>query len=122
MGAKLLTGVPRSGTTLCCYLLNQYRNTVALHEPINPSDFSESREDAIKLIAEFAYSAHSQLLKNKSIVTKQRDGKIPNNPVGAGRESGRSTEERSTAVLHYTNQHHPEKNGQKSTRRNHKIH
>ena len=37
-----------------------------------------------------------------------------NNPVGAGRESGRSTEERSTAVLHYTNQHHPEKNGQKS--------
>ena len=81
MGAKLLTGVPRSGTTLCCYLLNQYRNTVALHEPISSGSFSESREDAVELITKFAHSAHSQLLKNKSIVTKQRNGKIPNNPV-----------------------------------------
>ncbi|WP_188688686.1 sulfotransferase [Bowmanella pacifica] len=32
----LLTGIPRSGTTLCCKLLNEREDTVALHEPINP--------------------------------------------------------------------------------------
>ncbi|MBD1389795.1 sulfotransferase [Neiella sp. HB171785] len=32
----LLTGIPRSGTTLSCKLLNERSDVVALHEPINP--------------------------------------------------------------------------------------
>ncbi len=32
----ILTGIPRSGTTLICYLLNKIPNTVALHEPMGP--------------------------------------------------------------------------------------
>ncbi|GBL04167.1 hypothetical protein KUL10_14730 [Glaciecola sp. KUL10] len=36
-GIKLITGIPRSGTTLCCNIINQQANTIALHEPIDPS-------------------------------------------------------------------------------------
>jgi hypothetical protein len=43
------TGLPRSGTTLTCHLLNKLPNTVALHEPIAPGQFvdleSEDAED-----------------------------------------------------------------------------
>ena len=35
--ASLLTGIPRSGTTLCCRLLNALPDTIALHEPIRPA-------------------------------------------------------------------------------------
>ncbi|ALS99250.1 sulfotransferase family protein [Lacimicrobium alkaliphilum] len=34
---QLITGIPRSGTTLCCKLLNQREEVIALHEPINPA-------------------------------------------------------------------------------------
>ena len=34
----LLTGVPRSGTTLCCHLLGQASDTVALFEPMHVMD------------------------------------------------------------------------------------
>jgi hypothetical protein len=37
-----LTGIPRSGTTLCCKLLNQRDDVIALHEPINPSELPHS--------------------------------------------------------------------------------
>ncbi len=30
----VLTGIPRSGTTFICHLLNKIKNTVALHEPL----------------------------------------------------------------------------------------
>ncbi len=33
---SLITGVPRSGTTLSCKLLNSVHNAVALHEPLDP--------------------------------------------------------------------------------------
>ena len=81
MGTKLLTGVPRSGTTLCCYLLNQYENTVALHEPIKPELFVGTRQEALGLIREFSDAARSRLLEKKTIITKQRNGKLPTNPV-----------------------------------------
>lgn len=36
ISTTLLTGIPRSGTTLSCNLLNNFSNVVALHEPIQP--------------------------------------------------------------------------------------
>lgn len=36
----VLTGLPRSGTTLACRLLNLLPDTVALHEPIAPGRFA----------------------------------------------------------------------------------
>ena len=35
----LITGTPRSGTTLLCSLLNKLPDMVALHEPMNVWDF-----------------------------------------------------------------------------------
>lgn len=47
MKTYLLTGIPRSGTTLACKILNELENTIALHEPLNPSSFySKTSEDA----------------------------------------------------------------------------
>ena len=36
----VLTGPPRSGTTLACHMLNKLPGTVALHEPIPPRRFA----------------------------------------------------------------------------------
>ena len=36
----VLTGLPRSGTTLACVVLNQVRNVVALPEPMDPASFA----------------------------------------------------------------------------------
>ena len=77
----LLSGVPRSGTTLCCHLLNRFENTVALHEPIEPGLFSENKPNALQTIREFSRQCRRQALEIGSVPTKQRDGKIPDNPV-----------------------------------------
>jgi hypothetical protein len=83
MTSVLLTGVPRSGTTLCCHLLNRFTNTVALHEPINPAIFDNDRVQAIQNIASFCTDARSEILKAGTITTKQLGGELPTNPVDA---------------------------------------
>ena len=40
----LITGTPRSGTTLLCSLLNKVPDTVALHEPMNVWDFPKCKD------------------------------------------------------------------------------
>lgn len=47
----LLTGIPRSGTTLCCSLLNQVTGTIALHEPINPSNLNLNKHNALDILS-----------------------------------------------------------------------
>ncbi len=83
MTSVLLTGVPRSGTTLCCHLLNRFTNTVALHEPINPAIFDNDRVQAIQNITSFCTDARSEILSVGTITTKQLGGKLPTNPVNA---------------------------------------
>lgn len=39
---RLITGIPRSGTTLCCKLLNQREDVLALHEPIEPTSLPQN--------------------------------------------------------------------------------
>ncbi|MDG2070532.1 MAG: sulfotransferase domain-containing protein, partial [Pseudomonadales bacterium] len=78
----LLTGIPRSGTTLCCHLLNQQPNTVALHEPISSESFNNSdRQLAIKVINEFVNSSRTEVLSSGLVQSKQLAGSIPSNPV-----------------------------------------
>jgi hypothetical protein len=38
----VLTGLPRSGTTLTCHLLNKLPDTVALHEPMQGVDYGDT--------------------------------------------------------------------------------
>ena len=77
----LLSGIPRSGTTLCCHLLNRFENTIALHEPIDPGLFSDDRSEAIEIVRSFALDTRAQILNLGSAPSKQRDGQIPDNPV-----------------------------------------
>ena len=80
----LLTGVPRSGTTLCCHLLNQFPETVALHEPMDLSAFHGDATAAVGEIGKFAAVTRDQALQRNRVLTKQLDGAIPTNPVTLG--------------------------------------
>jgi hypothetical protein len=79
----LLTGLPRAGTTLCCHILNGYENTVALHEPLTPTDFNAQagRSSAAEKIQQFALSARDNILRNGIALTRQKNGQVPENPV-----------------------------------------
>ena len=79
----LLTGLPRAGTTLSCHTLNAYDNTLALHEPLTPSDFDPTlgRAHAIEQVKKFAVESRIKILNEGTALTRQKDGKVPENPV-----------------------------------------
>ena len=80
----LITGPPRSGTTLVCSLLNKLPDVVALHEPINVWDFAECRDgDAVvALIQKFCAESRASLLKDGSAISKHIGGEIRDNAAG----------------------------------------
>lgn len=81
----IITGIPRSGTTLTCFLLNKLPNTIALHEPMliqqyaNPYDHSI----AVNAIDEFFKVSRASLISNRTAFTKNVNGKVPDNPTGS---------------------------------------
>ena len=78
----LVTGIPRSGTTLCCHLLNELPNTVALHEPLPTETFNDlTRGKAINVISQFATVSRGQALSSSVVQTKHAGGLVPSNPV-----------------------------------------
>ena len=81
----LITGVPRSGTTLCCHLMNSLRNTIALHEPIPSERFNYlGKVEAVSMIKVFAEDRRKEALASSKVQSKQSGGQIPSNPVMAG--------------------------------------
>jgi hypothetical protein len=84
----VLTGLPRSGTTLACHLLNKLPNTVALLEPIEPGQFADllpDREAVVDAIERWYRKMRRRALKRGEIVTKHIGGEIPDNPFEARR-------------------------------------
>ena len=83
----ILTGIPRSGTTLTCHLLNKLPQTVALHEPMNVSQFSklESRDVICQEISQFFQEARASISSRKEVLSKNISGVVPDNPVGEAR-------------------------------------
>ena len=77
----VLTGLPRSGTTLTCHLLNKLPDTVALHEPIAPGKFADLEgEDAIlDGVERFFQRMRRMALDRGEILSKHVDGEIPAN-------------------------------------------
>jgi hypothetical protein len=77
----LITGTPRSGTTLICSLLNKLPDTVALHEPMNVWDFADCRDGGAvaKLIENFCRETQKSLHEHGFAVSKHVSGKIPDN-------------------------------------------
>ena len=77
----LLTGVPRSGTTLACYLLNRVPNTVALVEPLRAGRLAKSsdRSEIIGHLARFLRRSRRTLLTEGIALSKHVAGAIPDN-------------------------------------------
>jgi len=76
----MLLGIPRSGTTLGCHLINKLPNAVALHEPFRPKNFSNnSPSEVIRKIEGFINIQRFSLLENGTAVSKTIGGKVPDN-------------------------------------------
>ena len=74
----LLTGVPRSGTTLVCKLLCDFPNVIALNEPMAPPLFPD-RKKAIQNIGYSLGKFRKSLLKNRVAPVRTKDGQITDN-------------------------------------------
>ncbi|MDB6148409.1 MAG: hypothetical protein JWO45_2073 [Spartobacteria bacterium] len=77
----LITGTPRSGTTLLCSLLNKLPDTVALHEPMNVWDFPNcpDAQAIADVIGSFCAETRKSLLEKGIAVSKHVGGLIPDN-------------------------------------------
>lgn len=78
----LLTGVPRSGTTLACHLLNKLPDVVALHEAMDVSRFFGLTETdrVCRVVAKWCAKTRASVLERGVAPSKQVDGKVPDNP------------------------------------------
>lgn len=74
VGTTLITGLPRSGTTLLCALLNKLPDTVALAEPLNPRGTDAA--SSITQLNEFIADCRETALKQGTVVSKHFDGRI----------------------------------------------
>lgn len=79
----IVTGLPRSGTTLTCHLLNKVPNTVALHEPMEVRKLAKYKKHSLACdqIEAFFDQMRTSIRKRKKAVSKQVNGKVPDNPV-----------------------------------------
>jgi Sulfotransferase family len=77
----LITGTPRSGTTLLCSLLNKLPDVVALHEPMNVWELPDCADAnaAADLIQRFCDSTRASLHEHGYALSKHVAGKIPDN-------------------------------------------
>lgn len=92
----ILTGVPRSGTTLVCRLLNGLPDTVALHEPIKVTTFAQLADDEAvgrHVGAVFAQMRESILTNNmatsRNVEGIVRDNAFEDRPSESGRRPRR---------------------------------
>jgi hypothetical protein len=77
----LITGTPRSGTTLTCHLLNMVPDTVALHEPMRVGQF-RGPEEVCDAVERFCAEQRDSIVRRKRAISKHADGAVPDNPVG----------------------------------------
>jgi hypothetical protein len=90
----LITGLPRSGTTMTCWLLNQLNAVVALHEPIQFAAYPET-ESISSILHHFIRETRAQLLRDGTAPSHAMQGRIESNPV-----SSSSSADPSRRVIH----------------------
>ncbi len=71
----ILTGIPRSGTTLACLLLSQIPDFVALNETASYKSYSS----ALRGVPEFYQQTRESILKRGVAVARAVDGKMTDN-------------------------------------------
>src|SRR5437016_8268180 len=88
----LITGTPRSGTTLICSLLNKLPDTVALHEPMNVWDFANCRsgDEIAGMVENFCAESRKSLHEQGFAVSKHVGGKVRDNSAAVDRAGKRS--------------------------------
>ena len=81
----LLSGVPRSGTSLCCRLAGELPDTVALSEPIRRSgdDGMDTALGACARIGDFATQARARILAERRAPSVQVEGRLDDNREAA---------------------------------------
>jgi hypothetical protein len=84
----VLTGLPRSGTTLTCHLLNKLPNTVALHEPIEFRDIlkCKSHQEICLYVAGQFERMRDSILIDKTAISRQIQGRVPDNNFGEDKD------------------------------------
>lgn len=82
-----LTGIPRSGTTLCCNLLGQAADTVALFEPMPVHQLPVDHALAADVIADYFAQSRRELLEGGTASSQQVGGLVPDNPFGNERDA-----------------------------------
>lgn len=77
----LLSGVPRSGTSLCCRLAGALPDTVALSEPIRRKAFGgmETPPGACARIGDFVEEARAGILAERRAPSVQVEGRLDDN-------------------------------------------
>lgn len=83
----LVTGTPRSGTTLTCHLLNKLPDTLALHEPMTIRQLAESvdHEDVCRSVERFCDEQRRSIHERGRAISKNVGGAVTDNHVGAVR-------------------------------------
>ena len=84
----MLTGLPRSGTTLACYLLNKLPETVALSESFTPRQNVKNRgkEAVCDRLERFFERMRRMILEERVALSKQIGGEVPDNPFGHAKD------------------------------------
>ena len=84
MPTWLLSGVPRSGTSLCCRLAGRLPGTVALNEPLGAElDGVAGRAEAVDRIARFLDDVRRRALAEGRAPSLQVDGRLDDAVVAA---------------------------------------
>ncbi|HET6252020.1 MAG TPA: sulfotransferase, partial [Tepidisphaeraceae bacterium] len=82
----IITGIPRSGTSYLCNLLNRFDNAVVLNEPDGIAR-SLRKEPIPYGVATFYRDIRRDVLEGRPIQNKLRDGKVTDETVGANEQS-----------------------------------
>lgn len=94
-GNIILTGVPRSGTTMACRLLSGCADVVALNEPMYPDQFL-SPEDALDEVADSFTRFRNSLLHSGTALARTAGGEITDNAYSESKGDRTRVVERGT--------------------------
>lgn len=89
----ILTGIPRSGTTLSCKILLEVENQIALNEPIAAHHF-KSKLTPEKVVENAFATYRKQLLKNQAVPLRTKAGKITDNAYSTDNKTRKKVLER----------------------------
>ncbi|MBN2825240.1 MAG: hypothetical protein JXQ76_07955 [Campylobacterales bacterium] len=84
----ILTGIPRSGSSLSCNLLNRFENTLALLEPMRvlDSDPVKGKIQACKDVVDFVFENRRKVIYESKVISGTINGKIATNTFGNNKD------------------------------------